>query len=160
MAAGARRQSSGKTPEVKDMGDQRAWPAVVPMPTYEDVGGASAWLCKAFGFEERDRFHNGDGTVTTAILDVPGGGVVMLGRTGPNYQSPRRHREECEAARLWQDEVPYVMDGVLVTVADVDAHCAAARTAGAVILTEPTDTGHGRMYRVEDVEGHRWMFQH
>jgi PhnB protein len=134
-----------------------SWPAVVPMPTYEDVGGASAWLCDAFGFTEEQRFQDKDGTVTTAILKVPGGGVLLLGRTGPDYQSPRRHRESCEAARRWQ-EVPYVVDGVLVSVEDVDAHFARARSAGARVLSEPEDSPHGRHYRVEDVEGHRWMF--
>jgi uncharacterized glyoxalase superfamily protein PhnB len=133
------------------------WPVVVPMPTYEDVGGASDWLCRAFGFEERGRYSDGHGTVTTTILHVPGGGIVMLGRTGPDYQSPRRHRETCDAARRWQ-EVPYVVDGVLVNVDDVDRHIARARAAGAVILSEPEDTPHGRQYRAEDPEGHRWMF--
>ena len=135
----------------------RAWPCVVPMPTYEDVRAASVWLCEAFGFEERERFADEDGTVTTAILDVPGGGVVMLGRTGPDYQSPKRHREACEAARRWH-QVPYIVDGVLVTVDGLDRHCARARAAGAVLLTEPEDTPYGRVYRAEDLEGHRWMF--
>jgi uncharacterized glyoxalase superfamily protein PhnB len=141
------------------MSDQEPdrWPAVVPMPTYEDVGAASSWLAGAFGFEERQRFTDREGTVTTAILSVPGGGVLMLGRTGPDYQSPRRHRETCEAAARWH-QVPYVVDGVLVTVEEVDRHCERARAAGAVVLTEPQDTPHGRNYRVEDLEGHRWMF--
>jgi uncharacterized glyoxalase superfamily protein PhnB len=141
------------------MSEQTAesWPAVVPMPTYEDVGGASVWLCEAFGFMEEQRFHDSEGTVTTAILKVPGGGVLLLGHTGPDYQSPRRHRESCEAARRWQ-EVPYVVDGVLVSVEDVDAHFARARAAGARMLSEPEESPHGRLYRVEDVEGHRWMF--
>ena len=127
------------------------------MPTYEDVGAASSWLADAFGFEERQRFTDREGTVTTAILSVPGGGVLMLGRTGPDYQSPRRHRESCEAAARWH-QVPYIVDGVLVTVEEVDRHCERARAAGALVLTEPEDTPHGRNYRVEDLEGHRWMF--
>jgi PhnB protein len=130
---------------------------VVPMPTYEDVGAASAWLAGAFGFEEAQRFTDSDGNVTTAILRVSGGGVLMLGRTGPEYESPRRHRQSCEAARRWQ-EVPYVVDGVLVEVADVDRHCQQARSAGAVVLSEPEDAPYGRVYRAEDLEGHRWMF--
>jgi len=40
----------------------------------------------------------------------------------------------------------------------VDAHAERARAAGAVILSEPEDSGVGRLYRAEDVEGHRWMF--
>ncbi len=134
-----------------------AWPRVVPMPTYADAGGASAWLCETFGFRERERFVDDRGTVTTAILDVPGGGVVMLGWVGPNYQGPRRHRETCAAARRWQ-ETPYIVDGILVTVEDADRHCARARAAGATVLTAPEDTPHGRIYRAEDLEGHRWMF--
>ncbi len=133
------------------------WPAVVPMPTYEDVGAATDWLCTAFGFTEQQRFHDREGRVNTAVLGVPGGGALLLGWTGPDYQSPRRHRESCEAARRWQ-EVPYIVDGVQVTVDSVDAHFARARAAGARVLSEPEDSPHGRLYRVEDLEGHRWMF--
>src|SRR2546428_12731865 len=148
-----------KSEEVDRVSDEpsTAWPRVVPMPTYEDVGAASDWLCRAFGFRESERFTDPDGIVTTTILEVPGGGVVMPGRTGPDYQSPRRHREGCAAARRWH-EVPYIVDGVLVTVDDVDRHCAHAQKAGAAVLSEPEDTPHGRQYRVEDLEGHRWMF--
>jgi uncharacterized glyoxalase superfamily protein PhnB len=55
--------------------------------------------------------------------------------------------------------VPWVVDGVLVVVDDLDAHCERARAAGARILTEPESTPHGRQYRVEDPEGHRWLFE-
>lgn len=134
-----------------------AWPAVVPMPTYQDVGKASAWLCQAFGFREQQRFSDAEGRVMTTILDVPGGGAVMPGWTGPTYQSPAQHRQTCKAAARWQ-EVPYMVGGVLVTVDDVDRHCAQGRAAGAVVLSEPEEGGHGRTYRVEDLEGHRWMF--
>jgi len=33
---------------------------VIPMPTYEDVAAAAAWLCAAFGFRERERFGDPD----------------------------------------------------------------------------------------------------
>jgi len=45
-----------------------------------------------------------------------------------------------------------------VQVADVAAHCAQARAAGARVLSEPETGEHGSRYRVEDLEGHRWMF--
>jgi uncharacterized glyoxalase superfamily protein PhnB len=136
---------------------QDVWPRVIPMPTYEDVDRASAWVCEAFGFSERQRFAEDDGTVSTAILETPGGGVIMLGWAGPEYQGPRRHRHSCDAARRWH-EVPWVIDGMLVSVEDVDDHHRRARAAGADVLTAPEDTPYGRMYRVEDLEGHRWMF--
>jgi uncharacterized glyoxalase superfamily protein PhnB len=135
----------------------REFPQVVPMPTYEDVDRASKWLCDAFGFSEQARFDDGQGRVTTAILAWPRGGAIMLGWTGSAYESPRRHRDHCNAARKWH-EVPYIVDGVLVSVDNVDEHCAKARKAGAVVLSEPETTPNGRLYRVEDIEGHRWMF--
>ncbi|HKV55161.1 MAG TPA: VOC family protein, partial [Candidatus Binataceae bacterium] len=41
----------------------------------------------------------------------------------------------------------------------VDGHCARARAAGAVILSEPEDQFYGdRTYRARDPEGHVWSF--
>jgi uncharacterized glyoxalase superfamily protein PhnB len=86
-----------------------------------------------------------------------GGGLIMLATPSPHYQGPRRHRESCEAASRWS-EVPWVVDGVLVYVDDVDAHFNRAKAAGATILSEPEDDPPGKRYRAEDLEGHRWMF--
>jgi PhnB protein len=54
--------------------------------------------------------------------------------------------------------VPWVVDGVWAQVDDVDAHRERAREAGATLLSEIEDGPDGRLYRVEDPEGHRWMF--
>jgi uncharacterized glyoxalase superfamily protein PhnB len=131
---------------------------VFPMLSYEDVGRAADWISEGFGFEERERFSEEDGTVShvTLVLD---GAVVFLGWPGSGYRSPKRHAEECEIAREMLD-TPYIVDGVMVYVGDVDAHFERARAAGATILSEleeNTDLGE-RRYRAEDVEGHRWMF--
>jgi uncharacterized glyoxalase superfamily protein PhnB len=41
----------------------------------------------------------------------------------------------------------------------LDAHCARARAAGAVIMQEPTEQFYGdRTYRAIDIEGHMWTF--
>jgi uncharacterized glyoxalase superfamily protein PhnB len=127
------------------------------MLAYEDGAAALDWLSAAFGFRERERHTEPDGTLSHGELEV-GDGLVMLATPTPEYRGPRRHRETCEQARKWSD-VPWVIDGVFVQVDDLDAHFARARAAGATILTEPQDTGHGRSYRAEDLEGHRWMFQ-
>jgi uncharacterized glyoxalase superfamily protein PhnB len=127
------------------------------MLAYEDGAAAIDWLVRAFGFREQLRYTEDDGTVTHAEL-ATGGGLIMLATPTPDYVSPRRHRETCEQARKWS-ESPYVIDGVLVEVDDVDAHFAQAKEAGATILSEPEDVIVGvRQYRVEDPEGHRWMF--
>lgn len=129
----------------------------VPMLSYEDVGAAAEWLARAFGFRERgERYTEPDGRVTHAELDLDGA-QVMLGWPGPDYQGPARHARGCEDAERWSS-VPYIVDGVLIYVGDVDAHCERARAEGAVILREPKDEPYGRLYNAADPEGHRWMF--
>ena len=84
--------------------------------------------------------------------------LIMLAEPTPDYEGPRHHRESCEAAQRWSS-VPWVIDGLLVHVDDVDGHFRRAREAGATILSEPEDNDYGtRSYRAEDLEGHRWMF--
>jgi uncharacterized glyoxalase superfamily protein PhnB len=85
--------------------------------------------------------------------------MIMLGYPSSDYQSPKHHAEVCEQARKWR-ETPFAVDGVHVSVDDIDAHYARAQAAGATILSELEDnTGIGqRQYRAEDLEGHRWMF--
>jgi uncharacterized glyoxalase superfamily protein PhnB len=114
------------------------------------------WLARAFGFAERTRMLDRDGRLSHGELET-GTGLVMLATPSPRYQGPRRHREHCEAAAQWQ-EVPWVVDGVLVYVDDVPAHFERARAAGATILSEPETDWPGPRYRAEDLEGHRWMF--
>ena len=133
------------------------------MIAYEDAAAAIGWLEHAFGFRERSgsRHTDEDGRIGHAELELDSGagrGIVFVASPTPEYRGPRRHAEECEQARRWQ-EVPYVVDGLHVLVDDVDAHFTQALDAGARILSEPKDQPHGeRIYRVEDLEGHRWMF--
>jgi uncharacterized glyoxalase superfamily protein PhnB len=132
-------------------------PRVIPMLSYEDAPAALDWLANAFGFRERMRMAGPDGTIGHAEMEV-GDGVIMLASPTPDYESPKRHRENCEAARRWSS-VPWVINGVLVYVDDVDKHYEQAKAAGATILSEPEDQEYGdRNYRVEDLEGNRWMF--
>ena len=131
---------------------------VVPMIAYEDAGAAIDWLADAFGFAERmDQRYTDAGVVTHAELELDGATVYVSTPT-PDYVSPRRHRETCEAARRSFDN-PWVIDGVFVQVDDVEAHYSRAVAAGAEVLREPEEPGVGfRIYSVEDLEGHRWMF--
>ncbi|MEX1103426.1 MAG: VOC family protein [Dehalococcoidia bacterium] len=130
---------------------------IVPMLDYEDGPAAMDWLIQAFGFTERMRLVNPEGSLGHGELEL-GGNIIMLGTATPLYQSPRRHRESCAAAAAWH-EVPWVIDGVFVEVDDIRAHFEQARDAGATILTEVEEAGFGGwIYRAEDVEGHRWMF--
>ncbi len=129
---------------------------VVPMLTYEDGPAAMDWLAEAFGFKETTRMLNPDGSLSHGEM-LAGDGRIMLATATPLYENPKHHRQHCEQARAWS-EVPWVIDGVLVYVEDVQLHFRKAKKAGALILSEPEAGFPGLRYRVEDLEGHRWMF--
>lgn len=125
------------------------------MLSYENGPAMMDWLIKAFGFVEKARWIE-DGRLTHGELAM-GDGVVMLATPTPDYQSPKTVRENYPPALEWS-KVPYIIDGVLVHVADVQAHFERAKAAGATILSEIETGFPGPRYRAEDPEGHRWFF--
>src|SRR5262245_15277170 len=131
-------------------------PYVIPMISYEDGIAALEWLRSAIGFQETARLTTPDGRLSHGEMET-GAGLIMLACPTPDYRSPKHHREVCEQARKWSS-VPWIVDGVLVYVDDLDQHFSRAKAAGALILSEIEDGPPGRRYRAEDFEGHRWFF--
>ena len=130
---------------------------VVPMLAYADGPAAMTWLSSAFGFEERERWLDDSGVLTHGEM-ATGAGLIMLATPTPDYEGPRFHRSHCDAAAAWA-AAPWVIDGVLVYVDDVAGHFERAKDAGASLLSGIESGPEGsRLYRVEDLEGHRWMF--
>ena len=126
------------------------------MLSYEDGVAALEWLARAFGFRELARHTTPDGRLAHGEMRA-GEGLIMLASPSPDYHGPRRHREVCEQARKWS-AVPWIIDGVLVVVNDLDRHFKRAQAAGATVLSGIEEGPPGRRYRVEDLEGHRWFF--
>lgn len=135
---------------------QNSTASVIPMLSYEDGVAALEWLSRAFGFREVTRLTTGDGKLSHGEMEA-GDGLIMLATPTPDYQCPKRHREVCERARKWST-VPWIVDGVLVYVPDLDRHFRRARKAGATMLSNIEEGPPGRRYRAEDLEGHRWFF--
>lgn len=134
----------------------QGYPGVIPMIAYENGPAAMDWLGRAFGFRERTRMLGEGGRLSHGEMDT-GQGMIMLATPSPHYHGPKHHRDECEQARRWS-EVPYIIDGALVYVSDIDRHFERAKAAGATILSPVEEGGEGKRYRAEDPEGHRWMF--
>ena len=130
---------------------------IVPFIGYEDAAGAIGWLERAFGFREnREARYEDHGTITHAELELQGATIYLS--TPAGYASPLTLRAESEQARRAYDNT-WVIDGHFVEVDDIDTHWEQARAAGATILHDPEEPGHGfRVYSAEDLEGHRWMF--
>ena len=118
-------------------------PNIFPALKYKDGPAAVGWLQKAFGFREHVVYKTPDGSVAHAQLTLDGG-MIMLGSAGkPDTKNP------------WTTE----RQGIYVCVGDIDAHYAAARSAGAEIVRELANTDYGsREYSARDLDGHLWSF--
>lgn len=132
------------------------YPQVIPMLSYENGPAAMDWLMSVFGFQERTRILSSDGSLSHGELSI-GKSIIMLATPTPHYESPKHHREHCQQAKDWSS-VPWVIDGVLVYVDDLEAHFNHVKASGAKILSGIETDDPGKRYRVEDLEGHRWFF--
>lgn len=107
--------------------------AVIPVLGCTDVTATAAWLVRAFGLVERLRI--GGHRIQLAFGD---GAVVIAARDQP-----------ADARGV----------SLMLRVADVDAHCAQARAAGARIAAEPATFPYGeRQYSAVDPNGYLWTF--
>src|SRR5215467_7675014 len=107
---------------------------VFPMIAYENAAAAMDWLVRAFGFSEHRRMTDRQGRVVHGELELSGN-MVMVASPTPDYRSPKSHGESCPQARQWL-AAPWVIDGVMVMVDDVEAHFIRARPEGATMLSE------------------------
>lgn len=134
------------------------WPRISSSIFYQDAGRAIDWLCEVFGFEVRIRVEGEGGRIEHSELEY-GDGLLMVGSAGG------RSDRQIPLPSGSPKSVGGVNTQVLcIFVDDVDAHCAKAREAGAVIADEPQTKDYGddywsdRTYRVIDPEGHHWWF--
>jgi PhnB protein len=134
------------------MGEQ----IVIPMLAYEDGPAAMDWLIKVFGFREKTRYLSEDGKLSHGEIWA-GDALVMLASAPEHYQSPKTLQQVYAPAREWL-KVPWIINGVLVYVPDLQAHFSRAAKAGAVILSQIEDGPPGKRYRAADLEGQRWFF--
>ncbi len=129
---------------------------IIPMLAYENGVVAMDWLCEVFGFTEKTKWLDDSGKLTHGEIAM-GDSIIMLAKPTSDYQSPLHHRQHCEAtAKAYM--VPYIINGVLVYVDDIEGHFKNANAKGATILSEIETGGPGARYRAEDLEGQRWMF--
>jgi uncharacterized glyoxalase superfamily protein PhnB len=126
------------------MPDQSPDPQVVPYLLYANAGAAMDWLIKVFAFTERARDMDSAGNVRHGELVLGGGGVIMVGSPGINFQGP---------AQLGQ-----ATQLLCITVTDLHAHRERARAAGASVSEVGIRANNAHSYTVDDPEGHHWYF--
>jgi PhnB protein len=127
----------------------------VPMLSYENGIAAIDWLQTVFQFEVAAMMVDDDGRLSHAELSI-GDQRIMLASSSPDYRNPKHMRDEYEAASKWL-QLPYIFNGTLVYVDDLDSTFERAEEAGAEILSPIEDGFPGRRFRMADLEGQRWF---
>ena len=115
---------------------------LIPVVPYEGIRAAHDYLVDVLGFESGGVVEVDDGTVVHGEVRV-GRRRIWLHAVAGGLTTPRLGGS--------------ASGGIVVHVADVDAHFERAKAKGATILREPTDEDYGqREYGVQDPEGHSW----
>jgi uncharacterized glyoxalase superfamily protein PhnB len=129
------------------------WPRISTALYYDDPHKAIEWLCDAFGFEVRLLVEGDGGRVEHSELTY-GDGLVMVGGSDKSEKFPYMRTPSQVGGANTQNLMMYVDD--------VEAHCARARAAGAVIVKELEVSDYGpeywsdRGYSCRDIGGHHW----
>lgn len=121
---------------------------VYPYLCVHDAAAALEFYTRIFGAEELLRLTDASGRIAHAELKL-GPAIVMLVDEHPEYgiRSPLTFGGTGTSLHLHVD--------------DVDTLTARARDAGATVLREPADYGHGeRQSRLRDPFGHEWLLGH
>jgi len=132
---------------IRQEGERRIRPTIVPQVPYANIGAALSFLERAFGFREllSSRLEGATGVIHHANVEF-GDGVIGIGTQGAH-------------GAISPQSAGVASQYISVSVADVDAHYQRALAAGARIADEPHDESGGvRAYEALDLEGHRWRF--
>ena len=119
---------------------------VVPVLACSDIAAEHDYLVQLLGF-------------TSGGLERTPDGTVVHGEVRAGDRRIWLHQTSEAAGLAPPTALGGAGGGMVVHVADVDAHFAAARNSGATIISEPEDQPYGqREYGVRDPDGHSWWF--
>jgi uncharacterized glyoxalase superfamily protein PhnB len=115
---------------------------IIPVVPYSDIRAAHDFLVRVLGFTSGGLVEDGDGAVIHGEVRA-GERRIWLHAAAGDLTAPGPSGS--------------ATGGLVVHVADVDAHFRHARDGGATIVREPVDEDYGqREYAVRDPEGHSW----
>jgi uncharacterized glyoxalase superfamily protein PhnB len=127
--------------------DPRRRPTLISAVIYKDPDAALDWLETAFGFERCMVITDQDGKLAHSEMRFDDALVYVGSEWSDDTASPA-----AVGGKNTQSIHVHLTSGI-------DAHCARARAAGAVIVREPRDEFYGdRVYAAKDPEGHVWRF--
>lgn len=127
------------------------------MLSYEKGVESLEWLKKVFGFKENIEMRMMEGDRLTHAELKAGDNIIMLATPSKDYISIKKQLNQSSLMNA-MFQTPYIVNGLLVYVDNVDTHFETAKQNGAEILSAIEDGFPGKRYRCADIEGHRWMF--
>ncbi len=128
-------------------------PVFTPTVMYQDPLAALDWLEAAFGFDTVTKIVDAEGRAAHLEMAYRDAVVGIAGEWEAPMLGDARMRSPKTTGHV-------ATQFIWVSVpSGIDAHCARARKAGALITQEPEDQFYGaRTYRAQDLEGHVWCF--
>jgi uncharacterized glyoxalase superfamily protein PhnB len=127
---------------------------IIPCLRYRDAPAALGFLCRAFGFEERQRFVADENSELVHHAELTlGDHMIMVSSVVGDTEFSKVMTTVEEAGGNTHSIYVVLEEG-----ADLAAHAERARSAGADVFMPLADQGYGRMYSVRDLEGHAWSF--
>jgi len=116
---------------------------ILPHIVYRNVPDAIAWLARAFGFVEHNRYGDPPGPIGAQVH--LGDAWMMLETVKPNSSTPAQLGARTQSLTIFVD--------------DVEAHYNRAKSAGVTIVEDLHETIYGELqYAALDLEGHHWLF--
>jgi len=123
---------------------------IIPTLRYTDAATAITWLCNAFGFEERMVVRGEAGCIAHAQLTLNGGMIMLASAVQGEFDQFQKPPSQTAG---------FNTQSAYIIVENADVHYERAVTAGAEIVMDIKDEGHGgRGYSCRDPEGHLWNF--
>ncbi len=126
---------------------------IIPNLRYANAPRAIDFLCAAFGFERKAvHLNERDPAIVDHAQLVWANRMIMVSSViNSEYTRAAQMQTAAEAGGPTAS--------LYLIVADVDAHAARARAAGATIILTPRDQDYGgRGYSASDIEGNAWSF--
>ena len=122
---------------------------VIPGLFYRNAVAMIEWLCSAFGFEKQFVYTGPDGVVMHSQLTF-GNGMIMVGSVNNGTPASNLLKQPDEIGGA-ETQAPYLV------VSDIDAIYASAKIAGAKMVIDLDEKGHGgKAFSCRDPEGHVW----
>ena len=123
---------------------------LVPAVRYRNPPAAIDWLCTALGFRKHSIIEEKDGHFLRAHLTIGNAMIAVFPVRETGLDRLLKQPDEVGGS---ETQTCYFF------VPDTDTHYRTARNAGAEILIDLADDGHGgRGYSCRDPEGHIWSF--